>query len=524
MDQPPPSPGAGDRDDVAFFGHPRGLATLFFTEMWERFSFYGMKAFLIFYMTADVAKGGLGFGLAGAGIVFGTYTASVYVMSLPGGWLADRYLGLRRAVLYGGVLIMFGHIALALPVEGGFYVGLALVVLGTGLLKPNISALVGLLYGPQDLRRDAGYSIYYMGINVGAFAAPIACGYLAQDEGFRAWLGDSVGIDPNWSWHLGFAAAAIGMFFGLVQYVLGTRHLRGAGERPTPASDAAEARRNRQILAGILLGIPAVVVGFWGLYQAGLISDGEDLGIFVGGLLAVVSVTLFTSLYVVGCRSAEERRQLTVILVLFVGAVIFWGSFEQAASVLNLFALEFTRLEIVGWAFPASWLQSANALFIIALAPIFAILWVALAKRRAEPSSPAKFGLGLVGAGLGFAVMIPAAILIDRGEGPVSPGWLLGLYFLHTCAELALSPVGLSSMSKLAPARWGGLVMGIWFLASANGNFLAGRAVGVSEGMSKAGFFTMMVLVPVAAGGLLFLAVGPIRRMLARNEGGGAGT
>jgi POT family proton-dependent oligopeptide transporter len=260
-----------DRSDTAFVGHPRGLSTLFFTEMWERFSYYGMRAFLLVFMTTPTDMGGLGFTPANGGIVYGMYTSSVYLMSVPGGWIADRYLGLRNAVKYGGFLIMCGHIALALPIDQGFYLGLALVVIGTGLLKPNISTIVGQLYGEKDPRRDAGYSIYYMGINIGAFAAPLLCGYLAQDDGFRTWLepynlfthkylGGPMGlaIDGNACWHVGFGAAAVGMFFGLLQYVRGARHLKDAGAKPFPPTNAAEASRNKMILIGIIAGVVAL--------------------------------------------------------------------------------------------------------------------------------------------------------------------------------------------------------------------------------------------------------------------------
>jgi proton-dependent oligopeptide transporter, POT family len=502
-----------DRSDTAFFGHPRGLATLFFTEMWERFSFYGMKAFLVFYLSAEIEDGGLGFGPAATGIIYGVYTSAVYLTGVPGGWIADRFLGLRRAVLYGGVLIMLGHIVLALPIGSGFYPGLALIVLGTGLLKPNVSAIVGQLYAQHDIRRDAGYSLYYMGINLGAFVAPIVCGYLAQDTGFRAMLADA-GLDPNLAWHFGFGAAAAGMAAGLLQFALGTKHLKGAGEHPTPPRDAAEAARDRLILIAILLAIPALVAGFYALSAAGVIENENDFGVVFGAFLTVLSVTLFTVLYIKGCQNRDERRRLMVILALFLGATVFWGCFEQAGSVLNLFAGDYADLEILGFEFPPSWLQSVNSVFIILLAPVFAAVWLVLARRKKEPSAPAKFGIGLIQAGLGFAVMIPAALAIEAGAAKVTFLWLIGLYFLHTTAELSLSPVGLSSMSKLAPARWGGLVMGIWFLASANGSFLAGRAVGLSASMTPSRFFLMMVMIPAAIGVVFLLLAGPLKRLL----------
>jgi len=524
-------PASRTEGDHAFFGHPRGLATLFFTEMWERFSYYGMRAFLIYYLVTPVAKGGMGMADATGGIILGCYTASVYLMSVPGGWIADRFLGLRRAVLIGGILIMSGHLVLAIPIAQGLYLGLGLIVFGTGLLKPNISAIVGQLYAANDKRRDAGYSIYYMGINLGAFLAPLGCGWLAQSDTFRGFLKDTVGVNPDWAWHIAFAAAAVGMFFGLLQYVLGVRALGDAGARPAPPRDETEARHNRLILVGI----GAAIVGFFGLIvglvSAGVLTDEAAIGNMFGYLLTVLTVGLFTALYLKGCRNADERRRLTLILVLFIGATMFWGCFEQASGVLSLFAQDLTDRHVLGMKVPASFFQSVNAMFIIVFAPVFAAIWLFLAKRNAEPSSPAKFGTALVLVGLGFGVMIPAAMKIDGdptgvttwiaspGHLPlVSPWFLITLYLLHTFAELCLSPVGLSSMSKLAPARWGGLVMGIWFLAAANGNFLAGKAVAFSSTMANTPFFTSMLAFPVALAAIFFMLVKPISRMLAKSS------
>jgi POT family proton-dependent oligopeptide transporter len=510
-------------------GHPIGLVTLFFTEMWERLSYYGMRAFLVFYMVKGTDVGGLGFTAAKAGIIYGIYTSSVYLMSVPGGWIADRFLGLRRAVLLGGILIMCGHIVLALPIEDGFLLGLGLVIYGTGLLKPNISTIVGQLYGPNDARRDAGYSIYYMGINIGAFFAPLICGYLAQDPSFRAWL-TAHDINPNNAWHFGFGAAAVGMALGLIQYVLGYRWLGDAGAKPVPPASVAEANRNKILLACILVGVFAFPLTVYLLWSGGVLSSDEAIGNFFGLVLLSTAVGVFGSLYLWGCQNTDERRRLTVILVLFVGAAMFWACFEQAGSVLNLFAENHTRRELLGFSFPASWLQSVNSIFVIIGAPIFAIIWTVLGKRGKEPSSPAKFGIALVMVGLGFAVMIPAAMTIDGSDVAinaffsakhtpelVSPGFLIGLYLMHTFAELCLSPVGLSSMSKLAPQRWGGMVMGIWFLGAAVGNFFAGQAVKYSDTMAPTGFFTAMIIFPVALACVFFVLVKPIARMLARS-------
>lgn len=519
------TPAVADGGDRAFFGHPRGLSTLFFTEMWERFSYYGMKAFLVLYMVAPTNKGGLGFSDATAGIIFGLYTSSVYLLSVPGGWIADRFLGLQRAVFIGGVLIMAGHVVLALPIAQGFYIGLALVALGTGFLKPNISAMVGQLYPANDIRRDAGYSIYYMGINLGAFVAPLVCGFLAESNQFRDLL-SSVGLDPDSAWHFGFGAAAVGMALGLAQYAHGVKHLHGAGARPTPPANDAERARNKLILIAAVVAtfaVPALIV----LLHVNGIMKIEDSFTF---LLSGLSIALFAILTATA-QSDDERRRLGVIMVLFAGAAVFWACFEQAGSTLTLFADRYTENTLLGFEFPVSWFQSLNALFVITLAPVFAALWVWLGRRGKDPSSPAKFAVGLFLVGLGFAVMLPPAMAIDGDPTllgafvgvdhtpmRVSPGWLVMLYFVHTAAEMCLSPVGLSSMSKLAPARLAGLVMGIWFLASSVGNFLSGRAVEFSSSASSVAFFTGMIIFPAVMGVILLTLVKPIRRMLAKTS------
>ncbi len=512
--------------DTAFFGHPRGLSTLFFTEMWERFSYYGMKAFLMIFMVTPVDRGGLGFDAAKAGLVYGMYTSCVYLMSVPGGWIADRFLGLRRAVFIGGVLIMCGHIVLALPIDAGFYVGLAFVVLGTGLLKPNISAIVGRLYGDKDPRRDSGYSIYYMGINLGAFLAPLACGFLAQSTQFRGWLADA-GIDPNAAWHFGFGAAAVGMAFGVVQYLRGARYLGDAGKDPVTPANAREASQNKSILIAVLAAVVGLPILLGVLDTSGVIPLDKSFSLF----LVLLTVSLFTGLFIKGCQNSDERRRLAAIMVLFAGAVMFWACFDQAGSTLSLFAEHHTENTMLGFAFPSSWFQSINAVFVVMMAPVFAFLWVYLARRNIEPTSTAKFATSLVLIGLAFAVMLVPAMTLDGGNVPlasgvteeslgrVSPGWLVGLYFVFTLAEMFLSPVGLSSMSKLAPARWGGLVMGIWFLASGCGNFLAGQAVGLSTTPTFTAFFTAMVVLPMILALVLFTLVKPIKKMLNQDAG-----
>ncbi|HTC25309.1 MAG TPA: peptide MFS transporter [Gemmatimonadales bacterium] len=501
--------------DTRFFGHPRGLATLFFTEFWERFSYYGMRAILILFMTAPLAIGGLGFETAKAGVVYGTYTSLVYLTALPGGWLADRFLGQRRATLYGGVVIMLGHICLAVPTIVSFYLGLLFVVMGTGLLKPNVSTMVGELYGPDDARRDAGFSIFYMGINLGAFLSPLICGWLAQSDQFRVILG-SVGIRPESSWHWGFAAAAVGMLFGIVQYLAGWKHLGDAGMNPVASSDPADRGKNRGTLRNGIVGTLLLVLGIVVLGRMGILHvTPEGLGNAFGLALLLLTVIFFAGL--LGSRqwTSGERKRLITIGVLFVASAIFWSVFEQAGSTLNLFAERSTDNRFLGMAFPASWFQSLNAIFIVLLAPAFAWLWVRLGKR--DPSSPAKFVVGLFFVAAGFAILIVAAKLAAQGI-KVSPLWLTATYLLHTIGELCLSPVGLSAMTKLAPARVAALMMGVWFLATSVGNYLGGRVAALYESFSLPSLFTAVTLFALGATLVLGLLVRPIERMLASDK------
>jgi POT family proton-dependent oligopeptide transporter len=502
--------------DTAFFGHPAGLSTLFFTEMWERFSFYGLRAILVLFMTASVAVGGLGFGVERTGAIYGTYAASVYLMALPGGWVADKVLGLRRSVFWGGVMIMLGQMSLAMPNSAVFlYPGLIFIALGTGMLKPNISALVGQLYTEGDVRRDAGFSIYYMGINLGAFFSPLICGWLAQGEGFQSLL-RGWGINPALSWHFGFGFGALGMALGLLQYVLTGHRLGGAGIAVYGATSPEVAQASRRKLAlgvGAVLLVIAVAVG---LASAGVFAvTATGIGRAMDYLLFGVVVGFFAWLFLAGEWTPDERRRLVVITVLFLGATVFWSAFEQAASTLNLFAQRQTRNSVFGITYPASWLQSVNALLIILLAPVAGWVWVKLGPR--DPSSPAKFSLGLFFLGAGFAVMILAATAATGGN-QVSPLWLVLTYLLHTVGELCLSPVGLSAMTKLAPARVTGLMMGVWFLASSVGNKIAGTVAGLYESFSLTSIFGTVTVIALVFALLMALLVRPIKRMMARSN------
>jgi POT family proton-dependent oligopeptide transporter len=436
--------------DAGFFGHPRGLATLFFTEMWERFSYYGMRAFLLLYMVTPAANGGLGFSDVDGTSIYGTYTGSVWGAAILGGIVADRFLGQYRSVLIGGTIIALGHFALAFKALPFFYSGLALIVVGTGLLKPNVSTLVGSLYPVGDPRRDAGFSIFYMGINLGALLGPLVAGYLAQRVG----------------WHIGFACAGVGMALGLVQYVLGRRRLQVAVDRlqneaRTPAAASA------------------------------------------GAAAPSGSGASFT---------ADEWKRIAAIVILFAAATLFWSGYEQAGSTLTLFADRYTRLELFGISFPSSWFQSVQPFFVIVLSPVFAWLWLRLGPR--EPSVPAKFTFALAFMSMSFAVLIPAGAMAQAEGGRVSPMWLVTAYFISELGELCLSPIGLSAVTKLAPLRILGLMMGVWFLSNSFGNKLAGTAAGYISSMPLQSLFGTMTVVLAVSAVVMLLLVRPIRGLM----------
>jgi POT family proton-dependent oligopeptide transporter len=477
-------------------GHPRGLATLFFTEMWERFSYYGMRALLVLFMVDQVADGGLGFSDQTATAVYGIYTAAVYLVALPGGWIADRLWGAQRSIWFGGIIIMCGHFVLAIPNLAAFFGGLVLVVIGTGLLKPNISAIVGELYRPGDPRRDGGFTIFYMGINVGAALGPLVCGWLAQTD-----------------WHYGFAAAGVGMLAGLVQFKLTRGELGTAGVGP---GQEASARLRRNAWTVVWLAVAAIALLWWAGINGWLAFNATRIA--AGGALAVVAATVlyFAYIFIAGRLTPDERKRVIVIVVLVAACAVFWSGFEQAGSSLNLFAERYTQRVFGGFEIPASWFQSLNAMFIILLAPLYSMFWVWLARRHLEPAAPAKFAVGLIILGLGFAIMIGAASLVAQGQ-QVLPTWLFFTYLLHTMGELALSPVGLSSMTKLAPKRYVGQMMGMWFMCSGLGNVLAGLIAGrfsddAIDQMPT--LYLQIVLITVGAGVLLLLFSRPLKRLM----------
>ncbi len=468
---------ASPRDTGGIGGHPRGLTTLFLTEMWERFGYYGMRALLTLFMVAPIVKGGLEFSTRTAALVYGTYTMSVYMLSIPGGFIADNFLGARAAVLWGGIVIAAGYYTLAVHSPLAFYTGLVLVACGTGLLKPNISSMVGSLYGRDDDRRDGGFAIFYMGINVGAFFAPLLTGWLAQSEAFKSILADH-SFDPARSWHWGFAAAGVGMTCGLIVYLFQRPRLAHVGHAPAP-----DAPRPWGKLLLVFAGA-ALLFGLVRLSDTDPRFEWIRYGYVVVPLLAILWF---------GTRQDPSVKRFAAILVFSLAAVIFWAIFEQAGSTISLFGDQLTRLEIFGYAFPSAWYQSINSIWVISLSPVFAWLWVKLGDR--QPSSPMKFTVGLVFLALSFLVMIPAARL--TAEGKVSPLWIVAVFFLQTLGELCLSPVGLSTLTKLAPANFVGLVMGIWFLAAALGNKLAGVLASeftATDPSALAAFFTKQTI------------------------------
>ncbi|HEX4796550.1 MAG TPA: peptide MFS transporter [Humisphaera sp.] len=523
-------------------GQPRGLTTLFFTEMWERFSFYGMKAILVLYTAAAISVGGLGFDNAHAGRIVGLYTSSVYLTPLIGGWIADRLLGMRLAVLIGGIVIACGHFSMACHSITNFYAGLVLIALGTGLLKPNISSMVGQLYPQGDPRRDAGFSIFYMGINLGALIAPLVCGFLAQAPAFKNFLSRH-GMNPNNSWHWGFAAAGVGMIFGLVQYVMSGGRLKEVGARPKKArparvvetTDSRNSSPNGQLNStspntrpeedagdalSFTLAAVGAAIGVAVCFICGnRIHSWLDIVPFL--LPAVLGIAFGYLIGVSRHLSRQEMGRVGAIFILFVFSTIFWMSFEQAGTSLNLFADRLTRTTMFGYSFPSSWFQAVQPAFVILLAPVFAWIWITLGKR--DLSSPAKFAIALVFAGLAFALVTYASALTRGGTFLVSPWWLVGVYLLQTYGELCLSPVGLSTITKLSPGRLVGLMMGVWFLSTSLGDRIAGMVLTFFDEKDPRALVTMfgsVTIISFVAASILFLLVPLIKKMIATPAAG----
>ncbi|GHD34052.1 peptide MFS transporter [Streptomyces galbus] len=472
----PDTPGTGK----TFFGHPRGLATLFMTEMWERFSYYGMRALLPLYL---VAPGGLHLSAGTATAIYSVYVSLVYLLALPGGWVADRFLGPRRTVAVAGLIIMLGHLALALPTAGTFFVGLGLVAIGSGLLKANISTMVGHLYdGPDDARRDAGFTLFYIGINLGAFVAPLVIGTVGE----------------NVNWHFGFALAALGMALGLAQFLLGSRHLSARSDVvPTPMSPA---EKSATLTKGLVwLAIAAVfygIVGFTGHFTLNWALVPLTLIGLIVPIVVIARIRRDKDL------DTAERTKVSAYVWFFVAAAVFWMIYDQGGSTLSLFADASADNTVLGWKFPVSWYQSVNPVMIMALAPVFAWLWVWLNRRGKEPSTIVKFASGLVLVGASFFLFL-APLSIAEGGHKAAAMWLVAIYFVQTVGELTLSPVGLSVTTKMAPAKYASQMMGVWFLAVTAGDsvtaLLSNPAVG-GVNLDRMGFVALEAVLAVVAG------------------------
>jgi POT family proton-dependent oligopeptide transporter len=464
--------------------------------MWERFSYYGMRALLVLFMTDLIVNGGLGMDTERATAIYGLYAFGVYALALPGGWIADKLLGQRKSVLYGGIVIALGQYTLALPFRPTFFIGLVLVALGTGLLKPNVSAIVGDLYPETGAKRDAGFSIFYMGINIGALVAPLVCSFLGE----------------NIDWHLGFLAAGLGMTFGIIQYVVGWKHLGDAGwlkEDAANPESIAKSMKNLFKGIGIVVAIAVILIGLsiFNVMNLTLVVFARSTGV----IILIVAILYFAGMIMFACHDAAGRKRVALIGVLFLGAALFWSGFEQAGSSMNLFAERFTNRTVFGWEAPAGWLQAINPLFIILLAPVVGSFWVWLRDRN--PTLGIKFGAGLVLLGCGFLVMAWGSSFVEEGN-LVSPMWLVVTYFLHTVGELCLSPVGLSAITKLSPQRFVSQMMGMWFMGAAIGNLIAGLVAGFIETLPMPQLFGVVAGIVIVSG-LLFLAFAKLIAKLA---------
>jgi POT family proton-dependent oligopeptide transporter len=499
-------------DDRSLLGHPRGLGLLFVTEMWERFSYYGMRAILVLYLV-----NALKWDTAHAANLYGTYTMLVYLTPVIGGYLADRFIGTRRSLVVGAIVISLGHFTLAFPGMTAFYIGLTLIIIGTGFFKSNVSTMVGQIYSEGDPRRDSGFTIFYMGINLGAFLGPLVCGGLAQN--------------PRFGWHYGFAAAGVGMVLGLIFYLWGReRYLPGIGVSVS-RKEAADARaaaaalasdpESNPVLNGGIGAVAGAVVGWF-------LGSGNYLGILMGIVIgAALGITLLGS-------HGEERKRVIALFIVVFFVIFFWAAYEQAGSSMNLFADKNTDLHAGSFMIPSSWFQSVNPAAILIFAPVFAGLWTSLGKRRREPSTALKMVLGLALLATGFLFLVVGGSRADQGV-LVSPFWLVAAYTFHTLGELCLSPVGLSYVTKVAPVRFAGLLMGVWFLANAAANKIAGslaaftptpgeapqaRATGLggfiqSVSATNHGFYMIFVVAGFSAAAVMLLFVPLLKRLTA---------
>jgi POT family proton-dependent oligopeptide transporter len=493
MNQAADAPLATAMPGKTIFGQPRGLATLFFTEMWERFTYYGMRAVLILFMVAAVEKGGLGLDDKTASAVYGMYIGGTYLFGLFGGWVADRLLGSQRAVVSGGLLIMAGNLMLAFGNTQIFFLGLLVITIGVGLLKPNASAMVAALYPEGGSRRDAGFSVFYMGINLGATIGPLLV----------AWIADRYG----WRW--GFGLPAVGMAVGLAQFLWTRHYLGGAGLAPAQG----QVKSWKPVIGFVAAVALIAVLAMGGMLKINAVAMAEG----ASWAMLVLGVVYFAYLLFFAGLTRVERNRVLVMVALVAASVMFWAGYEQTGASLNLFAERYTDRNILGWEMPAGVLQAVNPIFIILFAPLFAALWIALGKRGRDFNAATKFGAGLIMLGLGFLVMYFASQYTLAGQ-MVLPTWLILTYLLHTFAELCLSPVGLSYMSKLAPPRFVGQVMGMWFLSMALGSNMAGQLTGQYDAThleSLPALFIKIFWYGVIGGVVMLLLTPIVKRMMA---------
>nr|WP_180954230.1 peptide MFS transporter [Bacillus sp. M6-12] len=468
---------------TGFFGHPKGLFTLFFTEFWERFSYYGMRAILLYYMYYELSKGGLGIDQTTAASIMAIYGSLVYMSGIIGGWIADRLFGTTRTVFYGGILIMLGHIVLSFPGSvTALFISMGLIVIGTGLLKPNVSSIVGDLYSDEDTRRDSGFSIFYMGINLGGLLAPLIIGTVGQEYNF----------------HLGFGLAAVGMLLGLIVFMVTKKKNLGlAGSHvPNPLTQEEKKRTFTIIgigaLAIIVLGAISISTGFLTI----------DRFIFLISILGIVIPTLYFIFMYRSPKTTEvERSRLIAYIPLFIAAMMFWAIQEQGSIILATYADQRTDLHFAGMEIKSSWFQSLNPLFIVFLAPVFAWLWVKLG--NSQPSTPKKFSLGLFFAGLSFIVMIVPAYM-NGTDSLVSPIWLVISFFLVVLGELCLSPVGLSATTKLAPAAFSAQTMSLWFLSNASAQAINAQIVKLYKPETEIIYFGVIGAISILLGAILY--------------------
>tara|TARA_B110000263_G_scaffold63444_1_gene54638 strand:- start:86 stop:1576 length:1491 start_codon:yes stop_codon:yes gene_type:complete len=472
-----------DYEDSSFLGHPKGLITLFLTEMWERMSFYGMRGLLVLFMTREVVDGGLNLETGEAMAIYGIYGASVYFLCVPGGWVADKIFGAQKSVLIGAIIITLGHYVLAMPFEKTFFLGLVLVSIGTGFLKPNISTIVGQLYKPGDIRIDAGYTIFYMSINIGSMLGFLVCGY----------LGEKVG------WHWGFGAAGVGMTFGVIQYIFSRKSLGEAGLRPNLEVNEDASRYKLIFYIALSLLVLFIATNFLGLWTI----DAQVLNQLTVYLIVSVAVLYFIYLFFFAGLNKKEKENISMFLLLFLGSVLFWAGFDQGGSSLNLFAKDYTDLYIFGWEMPATFLQVANPLMVVIFAPFFASFWINLGRKNMDFDTPEKFALGCFLMAIGFCVIILGVeVALENEKAGVK--WLLITYLFHTLGELCLSPVGLSATSKYSPKRYKGQMMGLWFLSS---SLAAGVAGLLASKSFESGISSMPALFNQVIFGLVFIGI-----------------